>query len=145
MSDRTTMTYSPTADAFALSFNPAPRGKRLTRELLPGFRVDFVGDVVVGIEILDASALLPAAALATIGTPPVVMLSLAEAGREFKRHPRTLRHAAERGKIDGAVKDGRDWRVPRLGVLNYIANLPPAGRPPKNRRAPNRRRVKSEA
>ncbi|MEX2181726.1 MAG: DUF2283 domain-containing protein [Gemmatimonadaceae bacterium] len=134
------MTYSPEADAFALDFHPVPAGRRVTRELAPNVRADYIGDRLVGFEILDASTLIPSEALATIGAPSFPVLTIAEAAKKFKRHPRTLRYAAERGKIAGAEKTGRDWLVPYVGVLNYVVNLPPAGRPAKHRRAPNRRR-----
>ena len=41
---------------------------------------------------------------------------------------RTIRYAAKSGGISGAVKDGRDWRIPRLSLLNWLSHRPKRGR-----------------
>lgn len=136
------ITYDRSADAIAITLNPAARGRPVTHELSPHIRADYIGTQLVSLEILDASAILPAAALEQLGTARV-MLSIAAAAREAKREPRTIRAAAAAGRIDGAVKEGRDWFVPRAGLWNYLEQLGPAGRPPKAKRAPHRKRTSS--
>lgn len=140
MSSPIRFTYDASADAVAIQFGPAPKGVRpLTRSLSPQIRADFHGETLLAFEILDASTVLPAAALETMRAP-VELLTLQEASRESKREPRTLRSAIAAGRIVGAVKRGRDWIVPKHALWNYLESLAPAGRPTNNKRAPLRKR-----
>lgn len=41
---------------------------------------------------------------------------------------RAIRYAADNGFIDGAVKQGRDWLLPKSGFLAYLNNRPKRGR-----------------
>jgi hypothetical protein len=144
---KTTMKYDAAADALAISFHPRPKGTPTTRELevRPGelIHADFIGEQLVGFEILDATRLIPAAALKTISAAGE-LLSVKDAAAISKRAPRTLRIAAERGRIPGAVKEGRDWLIPASGLWAYIDDLSPRGRPPASKRAPNRRRSQKD-
>lgn len=132
------MTYDPTADAVAIVLAPSVKGARVTRAAPAALRADFVGDQLVGLELLGASALLPTAALAAL-RPPIEELTMAEAVRESHRQPRTLRSAIAAGKLE-ATKRGRDWFIPRHALWNYLESLSLAGRPPANPR-PRRERT----
>lgn len=123
------MTYDPAVDAAAIVFVAKPDGTPITRELAPHVRADYVGDQLVAFEILDASAIIPLQVLQAMG-PAGDMLTLEEAAQETGRQAQTIRKAIAAGKIDGAEKKGRDWRVPRHALANYLEELSPAGRPP---------------
>ncbi|MBX3173257.1 MAG: DUF2283 domain-containing protein [Gemmatimonadaceae bacterium] len=125
------MSYDPAVDAAAIVFVAKPHGRPVTRELAPHIRADYVGEQLVAFEILDASAILPLQVLQAMG-PAGAMLTILEAAAETRREPQTIRKAIAAGKIVGAEKDGRDWRVPRHALLNYIEQLKPAGRPLKS-------------
>lgn len=140
MSRSTRITYDRAADAVAIIFAPRPDGRPLTKDLGHGVSADFIGKQLVGFEILGASALIPPAALETIGAAGEE-LSLKQAAKEAKRQPQTLRKAIERGAIIGAEKRGRDWVMTRAALFNYLESLAPAGRPTKNKRAPHRKRA----
>lgn len=139
-----TMKYDKAADALAISFHPRPAGTPTTRVIAvtaeESIHADFIGAQLVGLEILDASRLIPRKALATISAAGE-LLSVKKAAALTKRQPRTLQIACERGRIAGAVKDGRDWLIPASSLWTYIDELSPRGRPPKARSAPNRKRI----
>lgn len=44
-----------------------------------------------------------------------------EAAREFRVAEKTIRNMCERGEIEGAVKIGRQWRVPASWVFSKKA------------------------
>lgn len=138
-----TMKYDKAADALAISFHPRPAGTPVTRVIAvtdsESIHADFIGDQLVGFEILDATRLIPAKALASI-TAAGELLSVKKAAALTKRQPRTLQIACENGRIEGAVKDGRDWLIPASSLWKYIDELSPRGRPPKAKGAPRRRR-----
>lgn len=144
---KSTMKYDAAADALAISFHPRPKGTPITRELEVAdgqtIHADFIGDRLVGFEILDATRLISQKALETISAAGE-LLSMKEAALLSKRAPRTLQIACERGRIPGAVKHGRDWLIPASGLWSYIDDLSPRGRPPASSAAPNRRRAGGE-
>lgn len=129
------MTYDPTADAVAIQLVAGHGGRPVTRELAPHVFADYLGDQLVAFEILDASAIIPLQVLQLMG-PAGQMLSLEEAAKETGRQAQTIRKAIAAGKITGAEKKGRDWRVPRHALWNYLEELSPAGRPPKRQLRP---------
>lgn len=134
------VTYDATVDAVAVTLAPAPKGSRpVTRELAPGIRADFAGAQLLGLEILDASAMWSARVLATF-VPPVTWLTMDEAMAKSKRERSTLKAAIATGRMPGARKVGRDWLIPEHELWNYLESLAPQGRPPKHRRAPARKR-----
>lgn len=136
-----TMTYDAAVDAVAIQFAPAPRETYpQTKQLTPQIRADFAGTVLFAFEILGASRLLPAEALRAMDTA-VAELTLREAAKEAKREPTTLRSAIHAGKL-AATKRGRDWFIARGALWTYLEALSPAGRPPRNTRAPHRKRVR---
>lgn len=139
-----TITYDAIADAVAVRFAHAPQGAQpITRVLDPAhpqIRGDFLGSQLLGLEILGASALLSREALAGLAHAGT-WLTLEEAARQAKRQPRTLRAAIAAGKMPRAEKRGRDWLVPEAELWSYLEALGPAGRPPKSRNAPRRKRV----
>jgi hypothetical protein len=141
---KTTMKYDAAADALAISFHPRPAGDPTTHAVkvtpTESIFVDFIGEKLVGFEILDATRLIPKAALATI-TAAGELISASKAAKLTRRDPRAIQIACARGKIEGAVKDGRDWFMPASSLWTYIDALPARGRPPKVKSAPNRRRA----
>lgn len=139
MSKRPMLSYDAAADAVAIQFASAPKGKApTTRELAPHIRADFLGTQLLGLEILEASTMLSAEALKGL-TPPVELLTITEAAKESKRAPTTIRSAIAAGRLT-ATKKGRDWVVARHDLWNYLEDLAPAGRPTNNKRAPLRKR-----
>lgn len=135
MSKYPTLSYDAAADAVAIQFAAAPKGQApITRELAPHIRADYLGAQLLGLEILEASAMLSAEALAGL-TPPVELLTIREAAKASKREPTTLRSAIAAKRLI-ATKKGRDWQIARHDLLSYLDGLAPAGRPTKNRRAP---------
>jgi hypothetical protein len=139
MSKRPMISYDAPADAVAIRFASAPKGKApTTRELAPNIRADFLGARLLGLEILEASSMLSTEALAGL-TPPVELLTIREAAKASKREPTTLRSAIAAKRLL-ATKKGRDWQIARHDLLTYLEGLAPAGRPTNNERAPMRER-----
>lgn len=133
------LSYSPDADAVAIELAPGHPGDRRTRELAPRVRADFIGELLVGFEILEASTLIPGTFLQAMQRP-VDEVTLATAAQLLKRSPNTLRILLRSGRIAGARKRGRDWVVPRAALWEYLDSLAPSGRPAEHPRAPRRRR-----
>ena len=56
--------------------------------------------------------------------------SILEASEAGGLSPSRLAFLCRQGKLEGAVKVGRDWRIPKSAVLNYVPG--PKGPPRKN-------------
>lgn len=139
------ITYDPDADAVAIDLAPTPKGAlRVTRALLaerPDLRADFVGEQLMGFEILGASAFFAPEVLARFG-PAAIEHTLAEAAALAKLNPTTLRVLVNQGKLP-ARKKGRDWLVKESDLWNYVESRSPAGRPAADPKARKVRRPKA--
>jgi hypothetical protein len=134
------LTYARDVDALAIALAPGMPGHRVTRELTPQIRADYIGAQLVAFEILGASELIPDRYLALM-KPPVDEVPLEEAAREIKRSVNTLRILLREGRIKDGRKVGRSWVVPRGRLWEYLDSLAATGRPTTNPRAPRRKRV----
>jgi len=127
------MTYSAEADALAVDLASGAKGVG-TRELGPGIYADFdAKGRLVGIEVLDASLHYPRAELEALANP-VEYLTLAEAAKESKLSPVTLKAQIRNGRLP-AIKRGRDWLVAGHDLWNYLETRAPQGRPAEKRAA----------
>jgi excisionase family DNA binding protein len=100
----------------------------VTREVAPGVYIDEdARGNPVSIEILDASARIPRKQLNALPSPARI-LSLAEAARESRLSPDTLRSQINKGRLK-ATKRGRDWVVSETDLLNYLESRDTRGRP----------------
>jgi len=127
------LTYDPQADALMIILVEQPRRGTLrphivSREIVPGMFLDedHRGNPL-GIEILDASARIPRKQLNALPSPACI-LSLAEAAKESRLSPDTLRSQINKGRLKGA-KRGRDWVVSATDLLNYLESRDARGRP----------------
>jgi excisionase family DNA binding protein len=111
------LTYSPDADALAVQLGKG-RGRVGTRQLVPGVYVDLdARGHLVGIEVLNASRHYPRRELEQLPTP-VAYLTVAEAAREERLSPATIRRAIARGDL-ACVQSGRTKRVARHDLWNW--------------------------
>jgi len=106
----------------------SPRRHLVTREVAPGMYIDQdARGNPVSVEILDASARIPRKQLNALPSPACI-LSLAEAAKESRLSPDTLRSQINKGRLKGA-KRGRDWVVSATDLLNYLESRDARGRP----------------
>jgi excisionase family DNA binding protein len=127
------LTYDPQADALMIilveqSGRNASRPRVVSREIAPGMFLDLDhrGNPL-GIEVLDASARIPRRELNALPSPARV-LSLAEAAKESRLSPDTLRSQINKGRLK-ATKRGRDWAVSETDLVNYLESRDARGRP----------------
>lgn len=129
------ITYDPSVGALTVELAPAAASQRTVR-VGPHCRVDLDRDGrPVAVEILDAPALYPIAALERLGATGAEF-SLAEIGAEYGLDPSTLRHQIRNGRLE-ARKVGRDWKIKRSAMETYLEQRAPSGRraqPPSRRR-----------
>jgi uncharacterized protein YuzE len=126
------MTYDPGVDALMIKLDSTTRVARM-KAISPTTFLEFdAKDRLLGIEILDASALYPDANLRVLESP-VEWLTLAEAGREAGLSPETLRKQLQAGRLEGR-KRGRDWQVAHNALWNYLEERDARGRPPASAR-----------
>lgn len=132
------ISYDPDADTLAVTLLPGALSAR-QQEVGPGVILDWDRKGrLTGVEILDARAQYPRAALEQLGDD-VEWITLLEAEREGAKEGGpmvgTLRILARTGKID-ARKEGRDWLIARHSFWNYLENRSAAGRPGRRRPGP---------
>jgi excisionase family DNA binding protein len=118
------LTYDAQADALMIILveqakRTASRPHIVSREIAPGIFLDedHRGNAV-GIEILDASARIPRKQLNALPSPARI-LSLAEAAKQSRLSPDTLRRQINNGRLK-ATKRGRDWAVSETDLVNYL-------------------------
>lgn len=112
------ITYDPGVDALAIHFVANPKSAR-TEEVSEGINLDFnAKGKLVAIEILDASRFAPAATLGKLDSARED-LSLADAAEESGLSPDTLRSLIHKKRLP-AAKEGRDWKVSRADLYNYL-------------------------
>jgi uncharacterized protein YuzE len=126
------LTYDPQADAlmFILVERRTKAAQRhlVTREIAPAMYLDLdARGNPVSIEILDASARIPRKQLNSLPSPARI-LSLAQAAKESRLSPDTLRSQINNGRLN-ATKRGRDWTVSATDLLNYLESRDTRGRP----------------
>lgn len=126
--------YSPEGDVLSIDLTGVPTTGRITTRQLPGgIFLDFDrSGRFHGIEIHEASARYDLAWLSAIGEA-IDWLSLREAEAEAHEEGEPisasqLRELLNDGKIAGEKK-GRDWRIARHVLWNYLETRPTAGRP----------------
>lgn len=139
------LTYDPQADALMIilveqSGRATSRPHIVSREIATGMflDVDRHGNPL-GIEILDASVRIPRKQLNALPSPARI-LSLAEAAKESRLSPDTLRSQINNGRLR-AIKRGRDWAVSETDLANYLESRDTRGRP--SRLDSSARRVRS--
>lgn len=124
------LTHDATHDVAYLELVAVDPGAVVTTHALAAWlAADFdAAGHLVGLEVLDASDHLPAAALQQ-AEAPTEWLTLAEAGALIDRSPTTLRVQIRNGRLP-AKKQGRDWVVRRAALETYAINAgaepPPA-------------------
>lgn len=138
------LTYDPQADAlmFILVERRTRAAQRhlVTREIAPAMYLDLdARGNPVSIEILDASVRIPRKQLNSLPSPARI-LSLAQAAKESRLSPDTLRSQINNGRLN-ATKRGRDWTVSATDLLNYLESRDTRGRP--SRLDSSARRVRS--
>lgn len=129
-------TYDPVADAMYIRiWDIAPRGVT-TRRIEPGVSIDYIGEMPIGVEILNVSTRVTPAELKKYMKLPTgdVDLTIAEAVNESGLAAQTLRAQISNGRLQ-AKKRGRDWLISRTALLNYLESRDTRGRPAKATRA----------
>lgn len=122
------ISYSPEADALLVRLAKG-RSASMTK-LGPGINADLdAKGRLLSIEVLGASGWYPRTELEQLG-PPVQMISIADAVEESGLESSTLRRQLIAGKIQGGVKRGQDWAMPRHELWNYLEARTGVGRPP---------------
>lgn len=123
------LTHDATHDTAYLELVAVPAGGvAATKTLADWLAADFdATGQLVGLEVLDASAHLPPAALAQADSA-AEWLTLPEAGRLIGRSPITLRVQIGKGRLP-ARKQGRDWLVSRAAAESYAMALEQAPAP----------------
>lgn len=124
--------YDPQVDALTIVLvereGRAARSHLVSREIGPGMYVDEdANGNPVSIEVLDASVRIPRKQLEEMPSP-ARLLSLAEAAKESRLSPDTLRSQINKGRLK-ALKRGRDWIVSETDLLNYLESRDTRGRP----------------
>lgn len=131
------MTYDPSVDALTIVLNARNRAQR-TDEVRPGVLFDFdARGHLLAIELLDASAQFPKAALDRMPLPKP-MLSLADAAERIALAPATLRQQIRNKRLT-AVKWRREWWIDERELAAYLERRAPQGR--RSTRTPKPARV----
>jgi len=121
------LTYDAGVDALYIELSANRRSAR-TIEQRSGVYADYDSDgLLIGVEILDASARYPAALLRRLAKPET-LLTLTDASAEAGISADTLRKQIHNDRIV-AVKRGRDWLIPYHELMNYLESRAPQGRP----------------
>jgi excisionase family DNA binding protein len=127
------ITYDDEADALTIELVPGKNSAR-TVEQGPGVYADFsADDKLISIEVLDASSRYPKELLETLNAP-IQPLTLAQAAEESGIAAATLRKQIHNRRIK-AIKQGRDWIIPRHELVNYLSSRAPQGRPSTSAKA----------
>ena len=122
-----TFTYDRAADALSIELLPDATSARMVR-IAPDCNADLdKRGRLVSIEVLQASAYYPRAALEHLGRTSDE-LTLLEAAEESELAVTTLKNQIRAGKLKG-VKRGRDWVVERADLWSYLESRSAAGRP----------------
>jgi excisionase family DNA binding protein len=127
------MTYSPKADSLAIELTLGGRAAT-SKQIAPDTVADFdaEGRLMV-IEVQQASAHYPRAALQALASP-VVLITVSQASKSSGLAAATIQKQIKNGRIP-AEKKGRDWMIPEHELFSYLANRSGAGRPATKRRA----------
>jgi len=129
--------YDPEVDALYIALRSKRRAAR-TVQVTPWVNADVDGKgLVIGFEVLDASAHVDHASLGAIAAPEN-WLTLRQAEKESGLKASTLRQLVNRRRLR-AQKHGRDWFVDGAALLNYLASRDARGRPATSRKARKRR------
>jgi uncharacterized protein YuzE len=126
------LTYDPQVDALMIILNERrrrnARARVISRKVASGIYVDEdTNGNLIAIEVLDASARIPRTQLDDLPSPARI-LSLAQAAKESRLSPDTLRSQINKGRLK-AEKRGRDWTVSETDLINYLESRDTRGRP----------------
>ena len=131
------MRYDREVDALYITLRAKRRVAR-TVNVTPSVNADVDRKgLVVGFEVLDASAHVDRVALEGIAAPEN-WVTLRQAEKESGLKASTLRQLVNRGRLRGE-KRGRDWFVDGTKLLNYLASRDARGRPASNPKARRKR------